>query len=157
MIKYFLQNEEWSLERKTPGASCYDLRAYISEPRMLIPGHWFVFRTGLHLEMPIGIEAQVRSRSGLAATHGVAVLITGATVDSDYRGEVFVTLINHGHIPYTIEPGDRIAQLAFAPVLCTHRDMMVAQILMPPPMRVSSTSELSSTDRGSGGFGSTGR
>ncbi|MDD4838289.1 MAG: dUTP diphosphatase, partial [Synergistaceae bacterium] len=98
--------------------------------------------TGLFFEMPLGCEAQVRPRSGLALKHGVTVLNTPGTIDSDYRGEIKVILINHGREDFRIEPGDRIAQIVFAEV--TQVDLEKAE-------------ELDETERSSGGFGSTGR
>lgn len=98
--------------------------------------------TGLFFEMPAGCEAQVRPRSGLALKHGVTVLNSPGTIDSDYRGEVKVILINHGKEDFKIEPGDRIAQVVFAHV--TQAELEEAE-------------ELADTERSSGGFGSTGR
>jgi dUTP pyrophosphatase len=98
--------------------------------------------TGLTIALPEGFEAQVRPRSGLAAKHGVTVLNAPGTVDADYRGEVSVLLINHGDKAFTIRRGERIAQMIIAPV--------VRADLVP-------VTSLSSTVRGSGGFGSTGR
>lgn len=98
--------------------------------------------TGLMIAVPPGHEAQVRPRSGLAFKHGVTVLNSPGTVDADYRGEVSVLLINHGDEPFTIRRGERIAQLVIAAV--TQANLVVV-------------ASLSSTDRGSGGFGSTGR
>jgi dUTP pyrophosphatase len=98
--------------------------------------------TGLSIALPRGFEAQVRPRSGLAAKHGVTVLNSPGTVDSDYRGEINVLLINHGDTPFPIKRGERIAQMVIAPVT---RAQLVA------------VATLSETDRGSGGFGSTGR
>jgi dUTP pyrophosphatase len=97
--------------------------------------------TGFALELPEGYEAQVRPRSGLALKHGVTVLNSPGTVDSDYRGEVMVLLVNHGSVPFTISRGDRIAQLVIAPVT---------------QVEIVSVEALGATDRGPGGFGSTG-
>ena len=99
-------------------------------------------RTGLYIELPEGYEAQVRPRSGLAFKHGVTVLNTPGTIDSDYRGEIRVILINLGEEDFTIEPGDRIAQMVFAPV--TKAELEIA-------------AELNETERAAGGFGSTGK
>jgi dUTP pyrophosphatase len=98
--------------------------------------------TGLAIALPDGFEAQVRPRSGLAAKHGVTVLNSPGTIDADYRGEIQVILINHGADPFTIKRGERIAQMVIAPVV---RAELVAVAV------------LSATDRGDGGFGSTGR
>jgi dUTP pyrophosphatase len=108
----------------------------------LAPGTWDAVRTGLAIELPEGFEGQVRPRSGLARKHAVTVLNAPGTLDSDYRGEVQVLLINLGREPYVIRPGDRIAQLVIAPVVRAH------------VMRVD---VLSDTVRGTGGFGHTGR
>ena len=110
-------------------------------PLILAPGKHAMVPTGLTIALPSGFEAQVRPRSGLAAKHGVTVLNSPGTVDADYRGEINVLLINHGEAPFPIRRGERIAQMVIAPV--------VQAELIP-------VSALSSTDRGSGGFGSTG-
>ena len=124
----------------TPGSSGLDLRA--AEAAVIPAGERGCVGTGLFFEMPLGCEAQVRPRSGLALKHGVTVLNTPGTIDSDYRGEIKVILINHGREDFRIEPGDRIAQIVFAEV--TQVDLEKAE-------------ELDETERSSGGFGSTGR
>ncbi len=106
------------------------------------PGRFKLVPTGLVVEIPGGSEGQVRPRSGLAAEHGLTVLNAPGTIDSDYRGEVMVLLINHGREKVRIERGDRIAQLVFAPVM---------------HLEVVETVDLSATTRGPGGFGSTGK
>ena len=106
------------------------------------PGGTAMVPTGLKMLIPEGYEMQVRPRSGLAARHAVTVLNAPGTVDSDYRGEVKVLLINHGREDFVITRGDRIAQAVFAPVV---------------PVRFAATDALPSSDRGEGGFGSTGR
>lgn len=111
------------------------------EPVELAPGARALIPTGFALELPVGYEAQVRPRSGLALKHGVTVLNSPGTIDSDYRGEVKVLLINLGADPFSIQRGDRIAQLVIAPV--THAEVVAAD-------------ELGVTTRGQGGFGSTG-
>ncbi len=126
---------------ETAGAAGLDLRAAIGESVMLPPGERALIPTGLAMQLPEGFEGQVRPRSGLALRHGVTVLNAPGTVDSDYRGEVSVVLINHGGEPFTVARGDRIAQLVIAPV--THA-------------RLSEVETLSETARGSGGYGSTG-
>ena len=125
-------------------AAGLDLLAAVAEaaPVTLDPGRHALVPTGLVIALPRGYEAQVRPRSGLAARHGVTVLNAPGTIDADYRGEVAVVLINHGDAPFTIRRGERIAQMVIAPVT------RVELIAVP---------QLSSTDRGSGGFGSTGR
>jgi dUTP pyrophosphatase len=125
-------------------AAGLDLLAAVPEdaPLILAPGKHALVPTGLTLALPQGYEAQVRPRSGLAAKHGVTVLNAPGTVDADYRGEIGVLLINHGEAPFEVRRGERIAQMVIAPVV---RAELVA------------TATLSATDRGSGGFGSTGR
>jgi dUTP pyrophosphatase len=129
---------------QTAHAAGLDLLAAVpaDAPLVLAPGRYAMVPTGLTIALPEGYEAQVRPRSGLAAKHGVTVLNAPGTVDADYRGEVAVLLINHGPEPFTIRRGERIAQMVIAPVV--RADFV-------------SVTELSSTDRGAGGFGSTGR
>ena len=126
---------------ETAGAAGLDLRAAIAESVKLAPGARALIQTGLAMQLPAGFEGQIRPRSGLALRHGITVLNAPGTVDSDYRGEVSVVLINHGHEPFTVTRGDRIAQLVIAPV--THA-------------RLSEVEALSETARGAGGYGSTG-
>jgi dUTP pyrophosphatase len=125
-------------------AAGLDLLAAVPEgsPLILAPGKHALVPTGLTIALPLGYEAQVRPRSGLAAKHGVTVLNSPGTVDADYRGEIGVLLINHGEAPFTIRRGERIAQMVIASVV---RAELVPVI------------SLASTERGSGGFGSTGR
>jgi dUTP pyrophosphatase len=125
-------------------AAGLDLVAAVPEnaPLALASGQYALVPTGLSIALPAGFEAQVRPRSGLAAKHGVTVLNAPGTVDADYRGEIGVLLINHGGEPFTIRRGERIAQMVIAAVV---RAELVA------------VASLSPTDRGSGGFGSTGR
>jgi dUTP pyrophosphatase len=118
-----------------------DVRACLDAPLVAARGGIVTVPTGLAFEIPFGYEIQVRSRSGLARKNGIAVLNSPGTIDSDYRGELAVVLINLGTEPFTIHHGDRIAQLVCAPVL---------------RVSLSETSSLSETDRGGGGFGSTG-
>jgi dUTP pyrophosphatase len=129
---------------QTAHAAGLDLLAAVPEeaPIFLAPGEHAMIPTGLAIALPIGHEAQVRPRSGLAAKHGVTVLNSPGTVDADYRGEICVLLINHGDETFLVQRGERIAQMVIAPV---SRVELVA------------TDSLSATDRGSGGFGSTGR
>ena len=128
---------------ETDGAAGMDLRAALpeDEPVVLRPGARFAVPTGLAFALPDGFEGQVRPRSGLAARHGVTMVNTPGTVDSDYRGEVKVLLINLGEEDFTIRRGDRIAQLVIAPV--TRAEW-------------SEVESLHETQRGEGGFGSTG-
>ena len=125
-------------------AAGLDLLAAVPEdaPLILAPGKHALVPTGLTIALPPGYEAQVRPRSGLAAKHGVTVLNAPGTVDADYRGEIGVLLINHGTAPFEVRRGERIAQMVIASV--------VRAELVP-------ATSLSATDRGSGGFGSTGR
>ena len=127
---------------QTPGSSGLDLASLISFS--LAPGDTFAFPTGVYLEMPSGIEAQVRSRSGLALKHSIAVLNSPGTIDSDYRGEIKVILHNYGKTAYTVQKGDRIAQLVFAPIIRPN--------FLPKKIK-----EMSNTERQDGGFGSTGK
>ena len=128
--------------RESEGSAGADLRAALTEPLTMPPGGTAMVPTGLKLLIPEGYEMQVRPRSGLAARHAVTVLNSPGTVDSDYRGEVQVILINHGREDFTVERGDRIAQAVFAPVV---------------RVRFVETDDLPATTRGEGGFGSTGR
>ena len=123
----------------TDGAAGMDIRA--NEHAELGPGEYRSVGTGLFMEIPQGFEGQVRPRSGLALKHGVTLLNSPGTIDSDYRGEVRVIMINHGREVFLIEPGDRIAQIVFA------RAERAAII---------QDTELSESERASGGFGSTG-
>jgi len=123
-------------------AAGMDLRAALTGPVILQPGERTLVPTGLRIALPSGYEAQVRPRSGLALRHGVTLVNTPGTIDADYRGEVKVLIINHGEEPFTLQRGDRIAQLVFAPV--------VRATLRP-------VTRLDDTARGSGGFGHTGR
>jgi dUTP pyrophosphatase len=127
---------------QTPGSAGLDLCAAIAEPVRLGPGERRLIPTGLGFELPEGYEAQVRPRSGLALKHGITIVNSPGTIDSDYRGEVGVVLINHGQEPFVVEPLSRIAQVVIAPV---------AQVV------VILTDALSQTTRGGGGYGSTGR
>ncbi len=126
----------------SPGSSGYDLRAALGDELILAPGVRALVPTGLFLEIPRGWEAQVRPRSGLALRHGVGVLNAPGTIDSDYRGEVGVILVNWGSEPFTLRRGDRIAQLVFARV---------------ETVEWQEVDTLDDSERGPGGFGSTGR
>lgn len=125
----------------TEGASGADLRAYIEEPITLMPGERRLVPTGIFVEIPQGVEAQIRARSGLAIKHGIGLVNGVGTVDSDYRGEWNIPLINWGQEPYTIHSGDRIAQVIFSRY--EKADFV-------------SVSQISETERGAGGFGHTG-
>lgn len=126
---------------ETIASAGMDIRAYITQPVIIKPMQRAIIKTGLYLELPIGTEAQVRPRSGLAAKKGITVLNSPGTIDADYRGEVGVILINLSSEDFVVENGARIAQL----VLAKHDRAQWQQV-----------DQLSSTDRGEGGFGSTG-
>ncbi len=129
---------------ETTGSAGMDLRAAVAEfePVVLAPGERKLIPTGLKIALEPGYEAQVRPRSGLALKHGVTCLNSPGTIDSDYRGEVGVILINHGQVAFEIRRGERIAQMVIAPY---------AQAVM------AEVEALDETARGAGGFGSTGR
>ncbi|MDA8424546.1 MAG: dUTP diphosphatase [Treponema sp.] len=141
-ILYTAQPGARAPEYRSAGSAGADLRACLAEPRRLEPGERAAVPTGLRIQLPPGYEAQVRPRSGLALEHGITCLNSPGTIDSDYRGEIRVILANLGSEPFTVRPGDRIAQLVVAPV---SRAVFEA------------AESLDSTERGSGGFGSTGR
>ena len=125
----------------TAGAAGMDLLADVNDPVELAPGARVLIPTGIAVEIPAGYEAQVRPRSGLALRHGVTLLNAPGTIDSDYRGEVQVLLINLGERPYTVGRGERIAQMIVAPV--AHAELREAE-------------SLTESRRGPGGFGHTG-
>lgn len=131
-------------KRHSTEAAGVDLRAFIKEPVVLASGEHRLIPVGFHMELQKGTEAQIRPRSGLAVKHAVSVVNTPGTIDSDYRGQVMVVLINHGKESFTVNPGDRIAQ------------MVIADVRMDRFEKVDSLDQLSKTDRGSGGGGSTG-
>ncbi|MBR4758225.1 MAG: dUTP diphosphatase [Bacteroidaceae bacterium] len=126
----------------TPQSAGMDLRANLDEPLTLQPMQRCLVPTGLRMALPVGYEAQVRPRSGMALKYGVTVLNTPGTIDADYRGEVCVILINLGQEPFVINDGDRIAQ------------MVIAKHEQPTVVAVETLDE---TERGEGGFGHTGR
>lgn len=126
---------------ETIASAGMDLRAHLTEARTLKPLERTIVGTGLFIELPIGTEAQVRPRSGLAAKKGITVLNAPGTIDADYRGEIGVILVNLSNEDFTIENGERIAQL----VIAKHERAQWLEV-----------EELSSTQRGEGGFGSTG-
>ena len=125
----------------TPQSSGVDLRANIDAPIPIAPLERVLIKTGLHLEIPEGYEAQIRPRSGLALKKGLTVLNTPGTIDSDYRGEVGVILINLSSTEVTVEPGERICQMVFAPY---------------EQVQFMNTTSVEQTERGEGGFGHTG-
>ncbi len=126
---------------ETNASAGMDLRANLDSPILLKPLERTIIKTGLFIELPIGIEAQVRPRSGLAAKKGITVLNAPGTIDADYRGEIGVILVNLSNEDFTIENGERIAQLVIAKHERTDWDEVEV---------------LSETERGEGGFGSTG-
>ncbi len=125
----------------TEGAAGLDIRANITEAVVLSPLERQLIPTGLFVAIPMGYEIQIRPRSGLAFKHGITVLNTPGTIDADYRGEIKVLLVNLSNEPFSIDPGERIAQM----VLAKHETLSW-----------KTTEELPSTERGAGGFGSTG-
>ena len=118
-----------------------DLRAFIAEPVILGVLDRSLIPTGLYIEIPEGYEAQIRPRSGLAIKHGITVINSPGTIDADYRGEICVELVNLSNTPFTVEPGERIAQLVFS----KYEQAEFIEV-----------KELSETERGEGGFGHTG-
>lgn len=126
----------------TPGSAGLDLASAAGEPIVIAPLGRAGVPTGWALEIAEGYEGQVRPRSGLASKHGVTVVNAPGTIDSDYRGEVVVLLVNLGAEPYTVAPGDRVAQLVIAPVT---------------QAAVVEVDQLSETERGAGGFGHSGK
>jgi len=128
-------------EYMSEGASGMDLKAAIDNDVVLNPGERQLIPTGIAISMPRGIEAQVRPRSGLAVKHGVTMVNNPGTIDSDYRGEIKVILINHGQEAFTVTPRMRIAQMVFAEVLRAKAEIVEL---------------LSETTRATGGFGHTG-
>jgi dUTP pyrophosphatase len=128
-------------EYETEGASGMDLHAAVEGPLTLEPGEWAAIPTGIRIALPPGLEAQVRARSGLARDHGIGMINSPGTIDSDYRGTIEVLLINHGRQPFTIRRGDRIAQLVVGRV---------------ERVEWREVAELPSSRRGAGGFGHTG-
>jgi dUTP pyrophosphatase len=140
-IKIINKSEHPIPHYETTASAGMDLRANISESITLKPLERVIVKTGLFIELPIGYEAQVRPRSGLAAKKGITVLNAPGTIDADYRGEIGVILINLSTEDFIIENGERIAQL----VIAQHERAEWVEV-----------EELSATDRGSGGFGSTG-
>ena len=139
-VKVVRKNSNVTLpEYATPASSGVDLRA--AESLILEPGERGSVGTGLSIELPEGFEAQIRPRSGLALRSAITLLNTPGTIDSDYRGEIRIIVINLGQEPFEIKPGDRIAQMVIAPVV---------------QLKWEESSSLSDSQRGEGGFGSTG-
>jgi dUTP pyrophosphatase len=136
-----LVNDGFLPEYHSEGASGADLRAMLGEDLVLKPGMRALVPTGLKMEIPHGLEGQVRPRSGLALNNGITVLNSPGTVDSDYRGEIKIILINLGESDFRVRNGDRIAQIVFSSVVHVSFDRQDV---------------IASSQRGSGGFGSTG-
>lgn len=124
---------------ETEGSAGMDIRA--AEEVLLLPGERVLVSTGLRVAIPKGFEAQIRPRSGIALKHGVTVMNSPGTIDSDYRGEIKVILVNSGSDPFTVGVGERVAQMVFAPVV---------------QIEWEEHDDLDETERGQGGFGSTG-
>ncbi len=129
-------------EYQTALSAGMDIHAFLEASVSLNPGERQLIPTGLYLEIPPGFEIQIRPRSGLALKNGITVLNSPGTVDADYRGEIKVLLINHGEAPFTINKGDRIAQM----VLAKHETISWVE-----------SQELNTTERGTGGYGSSGK
>ncbi|MGN0867117.1 MAG: dUTP diphosphatase [Oligosphaeraceae bacterium] len=134
------EDRELTPARQHESDAAFDLRSRVDDS--LAPGEWKAIPTGVKMQLPPDFVADVRPRSGLALKQGVTVLNTPGTIDSGYRGEVQVILINHGARPFPIHRGDRIAQMVF---------------LRLPQVQVVLTDALDASERGEGGFGSTGR
>jgi dUTP pyrophosphatase len=141
IVKLVNNSKHSQPEYATTNAAGMDLRANIDAPIVLKPLERALVPTGLFMELPIGTEAQIRPRSGLAFKNGITVLNSPGTIDSDYRGEVCVILINHSRQDFTITRGMRIAQM----VIAKHEQVKIAEV-----------DNLDETARGAGGFGSTG-
>ena len=129
-------------EYQTPQAAGLDLRACLEEPVTLQPLQRQLIGTGMFMELPSGFEAQIRPRSGLAAKHGITVMNSPGTIDSDYRGEIKICLVNLSNEPFTIQNGERIAQM----IISRHETVQFEEVEL-----------LSDTDRGAGGHGHTGK
>ena len=142
LIKYLNESKDlYRIEKATKGSAGFDLLASINNPLEIGAGKSLLVPCGFSLQMPNNFEAQVRPRSGLALKNSITVLNTPGTIDSDYRGEICVILINHGQISFKISRGMRIAQIIFKET---------------PEVNLIEVDELDNTKRGSGGFGSTG-
>lgn len=143
-IKVFNNSKNELPQYATPQSAGLDLRANIQQDIVLNPGQRTLVPTGLHIQLPVGYEAHIRPRSGLALKHGITCLNSPGTIDADYRGDVGVILINHGTEPFVIKQGDRIAQ------------MVIAKHETAEWESVESMDQLEDTERGSDGYGHTG-
>ena len=126
---------------QTKSSAGMDLMAFIDDPIIIESGEWKLISTGIYIKLPTGFEAQVRPRSGLALKKGITVLNSPGTIDSDYRGEIGVILINHSKNNFIVNSGDRIAQL----IIAKHESVNLKNV-----------QSIDSSNRGTGGFGSTG-
>nr|DAD87490.1 MAG TPA: dUTPase [Siphoviridae sp. ctAUQ2] len=143
-IKVFNNSKNELPQYATPQSAGLDLRANIQQDIVLNPGQRTLVPTGLHIQLPVGYEAQIRPRSGLAIKHGITCLNSPGTIDADYRGDVGVILINHGTEPFVIKQGERIAQ------------MVIAKHETAEWESIESMDQLEDTERGSDGYGHTG-
>lgn len=143
-IKVFNSSNNELPQYATPQSAGLDLRANIQQDIVLNPGQRILIPSGLHIQLPVGYEAQVRPRSGLALKKGITCLNSPGTIDADYRGDIGVILINHGTEQFVIKPGERIAQ------------MVIAKHETAEWEPVNSIEQLEETERGSGGYGHTG-
>ena len=126
---------------QTKSSAGMDLMAFVDDPIIIESGEWKLITTGIYIKLPTGLEAQVRPRSGLALKKGITVLNSPGTIDSDYRGEIGVILINHSKNNFIVNSGDRIAQL----IIAKHESVNLKNV-----------QSIDSSNRGTGGFGSTG-
>ncbi|MFC1669848.1 dUTP diphosphatase [Spirochaetota bacterium] len=140
-VKIKLDPEAKLPEYKSPAASGADIYALVKEPMEINPGETVLVPTGMYIEIPEGYEAQIRPRSGLALKHGITLLNTPGTIDSDYRGEIKIIMTNLGKDPFTVTKGMRIAQMIFNKIYRGH---------------FINTDELNSSERNDGGFGHSG-
>lgn len=140
-LPILLEDEEFLPHYTTSEAAGADIKAYLQEPLVILPGHSALIPTGVRVAIPEGYEIQVRPRSGLALKHQITVLNSPGTIDADYRGELKIILINHGTQEFQVTSGMRIAQLVLARVL--RANFVIS-------------SDLATTGRGVGGFGHTG-
>ncbi|WP_373482349.1 dUTP diphosphatase [Acetobacterium sp.] len=144
-IKILNQSQYPLPEYQTIGSAGVDLRANLESNMIVMPHKVYQIPTGIFLEMPVGIEAQIRARSGLALKHGLSLVNGIGTIDADYRGEIKIILINLLDKPYQLEPGERIAQMVFA------------EYIKADFIEVFSASDLAASERGGGGFGHSGK
>ncbi|MBC3888919.1 dUTP diphosphatase [Acetobacterium paludosum] len=144
-IKIFNKSEYPLPQYQTEGSAGVDLRANIEGKLIVMPKKVYQIPTGIFIEMPLGIEAQIRARSGLALKHGLSLVNGIGTIDPDYRGEIKIILINLLDRPYQLEPGERIAQMVFA------------EYVKADFSEVTSIEELETSERGDGGFGHSGK